>query len=60
VLDIRAQGLGEDAGPVAVSVVGQDPLDRDSVDLKPGVGALPERCCGFLCLVGENLGVGQA
>lgn len=35
VLDARAQGLGESVGPVAVSVVGQDPLDGDPLGVEP-------------------------
>lgn len=58
--DMRAQGLGEGARPVAVSVVCQDPLDHDSLGLEPGVRPLPKGCGGFLCLVGEDLGVCQA
>lgn len=58
-LDIRAEGLGEGQGPVAVLVVRQDPLNRDSLGPEPGIGALPERCCGFLSLVGKDLGIGR-
>jgi hypothetical protein len=59
VLDVRTQRLSE-GRPVAVPVVRQDALDRDPLGLEPGVSALPEGCCCFLCLVREDLGVGQA
>jgi len=54
-----AKGVVEDLGAVAPTVVGQNSFDDDAVQAGPGLGPFPERCCGFLLLVGEGFGIGH-
>ncbi len=59
VLDILAQGRGEQFGAVASAVVGEHSLNRDPNGVEIGVRPLPERCRGLLLLVFEEFAVGE-
>ena len=51
-LDRFSENCFEGMGPIAVAVIGQDPLDGDSLGLESGIGARPERGHGsFFSLV---------
>lgn len=56
----RGEGLGEELGLVAGTVVGQDPFDGDAVAGEKGVGTLPEGDRGVLAFVDQDLAVGEA
>lgn len=58
VLDV-AEGVVEEPGPVAGSVVGHHTQHGDAVGGVEHVGALPEPGGGFLLLVGQDLGIDQ-
>ena len=55
-----AQGSGEDPGPVAGAVVGQDSLHGDPDGFEVGVGASPEAGGGFLAFVVVELAEAQS
>lgn len=53
-------GLGEDLGPIAGSVVGDDPLDHiDAVRGEPCRRALKESGCSHSLFIVKDLGVGE-
>jgi hypothetical protein len=55
VLDLVAEGIGEDLRSVAGTVVGHDGLDGDPLGGKRSPGPLPEARDGLLAFVGEDL-----
>src|SRR5882757_7171064 len=55
-----AAQVGNKVGAIGRTVVGHDPRDRDPERLEVIEGTGEEGSSGFLALVGQNLGVGQA
>src|SRR5699024_1436485 len=58
-LDRFAEGVVEESGPVARSVVSHHRGHGDASLLEEGVGSLPETGGSFFALIGQDLGIGQ-
>jgi len=59
----QPQGLAnvvEEVGAIAVAVVGEQALDRDSLGCEPGDSAAQELAAAARVLIGEDFGIGDA
>jgi hypothetical protein len=61
VVPLHLAVVGEVLGPVAGTVVSDDPLDvDDAVRGEPSAGAVHETDCSDGLLIGQGLGIGQS